>query len=194
MTLRENLPVDFTGYNHLTFLPLGRKNKSIRSAGSKYTKGLLGRLNDYFERAMNELSKEDITLFQTFLYESRRGGLPVAIDKNEDVYLYFWKPTSFLWKEYNKNGGIPIHHDEFYPQDFTVLTKNELENYLGSIMKDYIFCARIHDSSRKEWIQHVNKCFFKHPLVSLYHRNAGVIEAIEQSKKSPLLFIMKNPE
>ncbi|MFP7735974.1 hypothetical protein ACLHDF_21730 [Priestia aryabhattai] len=61
-------------------------------------------------------------------------------------------------------------------------------------MKDYMFCAKIHDSSREEWIQHVNKCFFKRPLISLYHRNAGVIEAIEQSKKSPLLFIMKNPE
>ncbi|WP_269091619.1 RQC-minor-2 family DNA-binding protein [Priestia megaterium] len=74
------------------------------------------------------------------------------------------------------------------------MTKNELENYLGSIMKDYMFCARIHDSSKEEWIQHINKCFFKHPLISLYHRNADVIEAIEQSKKSPLLFIMKNPE
>jgi hypothetical protein len=194
MTLPENLPVDFTAYNHLTFLPLGRKNKSIRSVGSKHTKGLLGRLNDYFERAMNELSQEDIILFQTFLYGSHRGGFPVAIDKNEDVYPHFWKPTSFLWKEYNKNLGIPIHHDEFYSQDFTVLTKNELENYLGSIMKDYMFCARIHDSSKEEWIQHINKCFFKHPLISLYHRNSDVIEAIEQSKKSPLLFIMKNPE
>lgn len=194
MTLPENLPVDFTAYSHLTFLPLGRKNKSIRSVGSKHTKGLLGRLNDYFERAMNELSQEDIVIFQTFLYGSHRGGFPVAIDKNEDVYPHFWKPTSFLWKEYNKNLGIPIHHDEFYSQDFTVLTKNELESYLGSIMKDYIFCARIHDSSKEEWIQHINKCFLKHPLISLYHRNADVIEAIEQSKKSPLLFIMKNPE
>ena len=70
MTLPENFPVDFTAYNHLTFLPLGRKNKSIRSVGSKHTKGLLGRLNDYFERAMNELSQEDIVLFQTFLYGS----------------------------------------------------------------------------------------------------------------------------
>ncbi|MBY0201194.1 hypothetical protein H7U05_28595 [Priestia megaterium] len=99
MTLPENLPVDFTAYSNLTFLPLGRKNKSIRSVGSKHTKGLLGRLNDYFERAMNELSQEDIVLFQTFLLGSHRGGFPVAIDKNEEVIqklLVFFKWKSLL--------------------------------------------------------------------------------------------------
>ncbi len=98
MTLPENLPVDFTAYNHLTFLPLGRKNKSIRSVGSKHTKGLLGRLNDYFERAMNELSQEDIVLFKRSYMEVIGAVFPSQLIKMKTFILTFGNQLHFYGK------------------------------------------------------------------------------------------------
>ncbi|MDT2046959.1 hypothetical protein CHN50_02450 [Priestia aryabhattai] len=194
MAVPENLSIQFEDYPQLTFIPLGRKNKTVRSLSTKKTKALLTRLNEAVSLALQTYSIDEQLLLNSFLYNNSADGFPIPIDRVETIYPHLWKPQSFLWKDYNKNRGVPIHEHEFYPEDFSNMSKEELHSYLSKLVKEYMFCARIHDSSREEWLLHVNSRFFDHPLVSLYNRNKEAIQAMEKCENSPLLFLMNNPE
>ncbi|UZW65520.1 RQC-minor-2 family DNA-binding protein [Priestia flexa] len=194
MAVPENLSIQFEDYPQLTFIPLGRKNKTVRSLSTKKTKALLTRLNEAVLLALQTYSIDEQLLLNSFLYNNAADGFPIPIDRMETIYPHLWKPQSFLWKDYNKNRGVPIHEHEFYPEDFSNMSKEDLHSYVSKLVKEYMFCARIHDSSREEWLLHVNSRFFDHPLVSLYNRNKEAIQAMEKCEDSPLLFLMKDPE
>ncbi|MBM7703458.1 RQC-minor-2 family DNA-binding protein [Metabacillus iocasae] len=194
MAVPKKLLIDIESYPSLTFLPLGRKNKSVRSLANDHTKGVLTRLNKAVEVALSEYVEDDIQLLQAFLYDETKGGLPVPITKQEEVYPYLWKADAFLWRTFSEQKGIPIHSNEFYTNSFVTMTKEQLETYIKQVIKSYMFCARIHDTTRRDWLGHVNKRFHEHPIVALYHKNRDDIVAIEAAKTSPLLFLMKNPD
>ncbi|WP_110113184.1 RQC-minor-2 family DNA-binding protein [Bacillus sp. CGMCC 1.16541] len=194
MAVPKKLLIDIESYPRLTFLPLGRKNRFVRSLANDYTKGLLARLNKTVEKALNDYEEEDIRLLQIFLYNEEIGGIPIPITKQEEVYPYLWKADAFLWRTFSEQKGIPIHSHEFDETSFVEMTKEQLDVYIKRVVKSYMFCARIHDTTRQDWLGHVNKRFYEHPLVSLYHRNKEDILAIENVKTSPLLFLMKDPD
>jgi hypothetical protein len=194
MAIPEQLLITFEPYPALTFIPLGRKNKTVRSLGTKHIKGLLTRMNDGIEAVMNNLSEEDKRLLSAFLYENKASGFPIPIGKKDELHPSFWKPETFLWKGHNEHTGIPIHSEQFYPETFTKMSKEELTPYIEKVVNDYMFCARVHDSTRDEWLKHINKKFFEHPLISLYHEHKETIEGAEKVKRSPLLFLMKDPD
>lgn len=99
MAVSENLSIQFEDYPQLTFILLGRKNKTVRSLSTKKTKALLTRLNEAVLLALQTYSIDEQLLLNSFLYNNAADGFPIPIDRMETIYPHLWKPQSLLMKK-----------------------------------------------------------------------------------------------
>jgi len=194
MAIPSQLVVEFTDYHYLTFIPIGRKNKTIRSLANKHTRGLLTRINHAVSQTLSTYSDADQLQLSTFLFKNQHSGFPLAINREEEIFPHLWKPDTFLWKEQSAQTGVPIHLEQCYKQDITTLSKEQLQEHIDNVIRDYMFCAQISQNNRENWLHSMNEAFHNHPFIKLYHQYEQRIEAIERVAVSPLLFLMKQPE
>ncbi|MFC7062511.1 RQC-minor-2 family DNA-binding protein [Halobacillus seohaensis] len=193
MGLPASLTYHDERYPYITFTPIGKKNKNVRSIGHKFERGILSRLNETISDYVTE-REMDVVALQSFLNIGEKEILPVSFLKDDTLHPYLIKPEFFLWKSHSENDGLPFSSDYMYETDFTRLSSDELEQHIRHVVDDYMFLAEISFKERREWLDHIISAFHKHPIVELTHKKKDIITAIETMNQSALLSLIKYPE
>ncbi|RWZ58847.1 hypothetical protein EQV77_07765 [Halobacillus fulvus] len=180
-------------YPFIILAPIGKKNKSVRSIGHKFERGLLSRLNDTIKEQAEQMNI-DISEIQHYLGVTGDAILPVTVQKEEKIYPHLLKPELFLWRTLPNEHGLPLKEEYLYDVEFTHLSAEQLKSHITKVLEDYAFLAKISRHPRDYWLDLMAQAFHKHPIVELNHRKQKVIDAVEEMNQSALLSVLKYPE
>ncbi|MDQ0482110.1 RQC-minor-2 family DNA-binding protein [Guptibacillus hwajinpoensis] len=184
----------FEAYPLLAFVPMGKKNKRIRTLGQKVQKGIIHRVHEQIKRKVAALSSEDIKKLQTFIDQDSEAVLPVPLDREDELYPQLIKPELLLWNSFSSMHGLPIHQTLLYPEHYLQLSSEKLDHHLDQVIRDYLFCAELAQKSRDEWESEIIEAFKRHPFIQLARKKREVIEAVERMNRSPLISLLNTPE
>ncbi|MGD6816394.1 RQC-minor-2 family DNA-binding protein [Metabacillus sp. 84] len=182
----------FDSYPSLALLPLGKKNKEVRSAGHKQERALLNRIQESLDGLV--LSEEEIQKLQHFLKLDRQAFFPVFLNRQERVHPHLMKPESFLWNDFSNAHGIPQTEEAFYKGNYPDMTKDNLHSHVKRVVRDFLFCADISMKSKEEWEQLIEQSYEQHPFVRFAKEKKGVTEAVERMNRSSLVSLLTPPE
>ena len=192
MTMEQHT-YHFDTYPLFAFVPMGKKNKRIRSVGQKVQKGLLHRLHEHVKRKVATLKKEELMKLQAFL-DDTEAVLPIPLNKEDELYPYFLKPDQLIWQSFSPMHGIPIYGSSTYSQSYLTLSTEELDHHLDRVIRDYLFCANLALRERHEWEERIFEGFQRHPFVQLAKEKKEVVQAVEKMNHSPLISLLNSPE
>ncbi|WP_162356928.1 RQC-minor-2 family DNA-binding protein [Metabacillus mangrovi] len=180
----------FDSYPLLAVLPLGKKNKEVRSVGHKTERALLNRVQEALD-GLQPAGGKDI---QQFLKLEGKAYFPVFLNRGEEVHPHFMKPEFFLWNDFSSVHGIPKNKEAFYDENFADLSKTGLSSHIEEVLRDYRFLARVAMKSKAEWESEIEKSYDRHPFVMLARDKEPVIQAVEKMNRSSLLSLLSPPE
>ncbi|KGP92390.1 hypothetical protein N780_01780 [Pontibacillus chungwhensis BH030062] len=194
MALRD-LAYTHNDFPYLVFYPGGKKNKGVRSIPNKVRKESLSRIHTIVERLVRGRTSEEVAALQQFLQLEGQSLLPVLLDKEGELYHSgLVKPELFLYRVFDSEHGIPIHKEYLFETKISMMSNEQLEKQLQSLIQQYMYCASIHQTSRVEWIRALEKRFEHHPLVQFAHTKREELQAVERMNRSNLLSQLKYPE
>ncbi|KZZ85358.1 RQC-minor-2 family DNA-binding protein [Bacillus sp. SJS] len=182
----------FDPYPSLAVLPLGKKNKEVRSAGHKTERALLNRIQECLDEL--RLSIDERERIQSFLQLEKGAFFPVFSNRQEQIHPHLMKPESFLWNDFSAGHGIPQLEESFYIKDFTEMTKTDLNTHIQKVVRDYLFCAKLSLKSKREWEEIIEQSYEQHPFVQLARAKREVVQAVEKMNRSSLLSLLTPPE
>lgn len=182
----------FQEYPKIVLIPLGKKNKKIRSIGHKTDKSILNRLNDALSRMT--LSIDERKNLQNFLQIKHEAFLPIMVNKDEKVKTRIINPNFLIWKYFPPNHGIPYQKESFYEEDISKLSNDELIIFLKKVIAEYLFCAELSKKPDNQWIQIIKKAYNQHPFVQLFLEKQEIVDSVEIANRSPLLSVLSPPE
>ncbi|SFK40432.1 RQC domain-containing protein [Halobacillus dabanensis] len=180
-------------YPYIVLVPIGKKNKHIRSIGHKFERGLLSRLNDAIVDLINDKAL-DITSIRPFLGLSGNAVLPVSFEKEETIHPHLLRPELFLWRSLPEGHGLPLKEKFLYSTDFTQLSSEQLYDHVGEVLEDYLFLSYISEHDQEYWLSRIAAAFHNHPIVQLFHEKRPVIDAVEVMNQSSLISVLNYPE
>ncbi|QKS72983.1 hypothetical protein FLK61_41030 [Paenalkalicoccus suaedae] len=178
-------------YPSLVFVPVGAKRHGFRSIGSKEDQANVTRLQHAATQAFNELTADEIELLTSFL-KTDELRLPVPVLGNDEAFPTLVRPEQFLWEE--MSAPIPIVQDSFYPKEYAKLSAIQLASHVKSVVKDFIFCAKLSKQSRETWLEQMREAFDQHPFIQLAQAKRPIVHAVEALNKSSLLGVLNYPE
>ncbi|WP_164462061.1 RQC-minor-2 family DNA-binding protein [Bacillus sp. FJAT-42376] len=182
----------FDPYPALAVLPLGKKNKEVRSAGHKTERALLNRIQECLdELCLSMTEKESI---QRFLHLEQEAFFPVFSNRQEQIHPYLMKPEAFLWNDFSAVHGIPQIKESFYTKEFAEMNKADLAKHIQRVVRDYLFCAAVSLKRKSEWEAIIEHSYELHPFVQLAREKREVIQAVEKMNRSSLLSLLTPPE
>ena len=193
MTVKQHT-YHFDAYPMFAFLPMGKKNKRIRSVGQKVQKGLLHRLHDHVKRKIDAFTREERMKLQTFLEQDTEAVLPIPINKEDELYPHLIKPEQLIWESFSPMHGIPIHNSSTYSESYINLSTEELDHHLDQVLRDYLFCADVAKQTRHDWEKQIVDGFQRHPFIQLAKEKEEVVQAVEKINHSPLISLLNSPE
>ncbi|GGD12586.1 RQC-minor-2 family DNA-binding protein [Pontibacillus salipaludis] len=194
MALRD-LAYTHSDFPYLVFYPGGKKNKAVRSIPNKVRKESLSRIHTIIERLVGRLSIKEIDSLQRFLQLDGRSLLPVLLDKEGELdHGGLVKPELFLFRTFSREHGIPIHKEYVFETKISMMSNEQLEKLVESLIQQYTYCAYIHETSHAEWIRDLEERFEQHPLVLFAHSKREELQAVERMNRSNLLSQLKYPE
>ena len=184
----------FDAYPMFAFVPIGKKNKRIRSVGQKVQKGLLHRLHDHVKRKIEAFTREERLELQAFLEQDTDAILPIPLNKEDELYPHFIKPEQLIWQTFSPMHGIPLHKSSTYSESYINLSTEELDRHLDQVLRDYLFCANVAKLTRHDWEKQIIGSFQRHPFVQLAKKKEEVVKAVEEINHSPLISLLNSPE
>ncbi|WP_226654182.1 RQC-minor-2 family DNA-binding protein [Pseudalkalibacillus hwajinpoensis] len=184
----------FDAYPMFAFVPMGKKNKRIRSVGQKVQKGLLHRLHEHVKRKVDTLTKEERMKLQAFLEHDTEAVLPIPLNKEDELYPHFLRPEQLIWQSFSPMHGIPIRASATYSESYLTLSTDDLDHHLDLVFRDYLFCASLAQRERHEWENRIVKGFQRHPFIQLAKEKKEVVQAVEKMNHSPLISLLNSPE
>ncbi len=190
----EHHAYHFQAYPLLAFVPVGKKNKRIRTIGQKVQKGMIHRVHEQVKRKVAELTPAEIKKLQLFLQKENEAVLPIPLNKEDELYSQLIKPEMFLWQSFSPMHGLPIHQEFLYNERYLTLSSEGLDNHFDEVIGDYLFCANLAEKSREQWENQIILAFQHHPFIQLARKNKEVVEAVEKMNHSPLISLLNYPE
>lgn len=193
MTMEQHT-YHFDTYPLFAFIPMGKKNKRIRSVGQKVQKGLLHRLHEHVKRKVDTFTEEERRKLQAFLEHDMEAILPIPLNKEDELYPHFLRPEQLIWQSFSPVHGIPIYESSTYSQSYVTLSTEELDHHLDQVLRDYLFCANLAERERGDWEKRIVDSFHRHPFVRLAEEKKEVVQAVEKINHSPLISLLNSPE
>ena len=193
MTMEQHT-YHFDTYPLFAFVPMGKKNKRIRSVGQKVQKGLIHRLHEHVKRKVDTFTSEERTKLQAFLEHDTEAVLPIPLNKEDELYPHFLRPEQLIWQSFSPMHGIPIYESSTYSQSYLTLSTEELDHHLDQVVRDYLFCANLAQQERHEWEKRIVDGFQRHPFIQLAKEKKEVVQAVEKMNHSPLISLLNSPE
>ncbi|TKD67709.1 RQC-minor-2 family DNA-binding protein [Pseudalkalibacillus hwajinpoensis] len=190
----EHHAYHFEAYPLFAFVPMGKKNKRVRTLGQKVQKGTIHRIHEQVKRKVAALSSEEIRNLQAFLNKDNEAVLPVPLNREDELFPQLIKPELLLWNSFSSMHGIPIHNDLAYPEHYLQLSSEKLDHHLDQVIQDYLFCAELARKNRSEWEKEIVEAFQLHPFIQLARKKREVVEAVEKMNRSPLISLLHTPE
>ena len=190
----EHHAYHFQDYPLLAFVPIGKKNKRIRTIGQKVQKGMIHRVHEQVKQKVTELTPEEIRKLQLFLQKENEAVLPIPLNKEDELYSQLIKPEMLLWQSFSPMHGLPIHQELSYKEHYLTLSSEDLDGHLDEVMQEYLFCANLAEKSREEWEHQIIKAFQQHPFIRLARKKRDIVEAVEKMNHSPLISLLNYPE
>ncbi|MCP8970742.1 RQC-minor-2 family DNA-binding protein [Ectobacillus ponti] len=190
MALPYGLALTDDKYQSILLLPLGRKNKSVRSFGHKQMRGMLARLDSAVGEVLLQMPEAELAAYSAFT----GGRLPVPVTREEELASFLWKPDAFLWKSFSLQRGVPQKQEQFYTKELLHLSKQELLLHVQTVIQDYVLCAHISKRSPEKFLSHIRELHSRHPLIQLYRAHESELVALSSLQKASFLFAMKPQE
>ncbi|MGG1687074.1 hypothetical protein [Pseudalkalibacillus sp. NRS-1564] len=135
----EHHTYHFDAYPMFAFVPMGKKNKRIRTVGQKVQKGMIHRLHEHVKRKVGALTQEEKQKLQTFLEQENEAVLPIPLNKEDELYPHLIKPKQLLWQTFSPMHGLPIHNNSTYQEFYLQLSTEDLDRHLDRVIRDYLF-------------------------------------------------------
>ncbi|MGE6205075.1 RQC-minor-2 family DNA-binding protein [Guptibacillus hwajinpoensis] len=190
----EHHTYHFDAYPMFAFVPMGKKNKRIRTVGQKVQKGMIHRLHEHVKRKIGALTQEEKQKLQTFLEQENEAVLPIPLNKEDELYPHLIKPEQLLWQTFSQMHGLPIHNNSTYQEFYLQLSTEDLDRHLDRVIRDYLFCAELAERSRVEWEDRIVEAYQLHPFIQLAREKENVVKAVERMNHSPLISLLNSPE
>ncbi|WP_227394935.1 RQC-minor-2 family DNA-binding protein [Jeotgalibacillus aurantiacus] len=192
MSIQE-LGYEFDPYSYLLFVPVGRRYSTIRSIGHKEERAVLSRIQQSASEALSKLTSEQRKQLSQFV-GTDEPMIPIPVYKQEHIYPMLVRPEMFLWTTHSLQRGLPIDHELFYEKTYSKLSAEQLDEHIRQVVRDYVFCAHLHQQERSQWIDRIAAAFKTHPFIELAESKEPIVNAVETMNRSSLLAVLKYPE
>ncbi|KUP04835.1 hypothetical protein Q73_14480 [Bacillus coahuilensis m2-6] len=188
----QNHSYYFEEYPLLAIVPIGKKNKRIRSIGHKTERAFLER----FQETLRELSLQTAQKqqIQRFLSLETEAYFPLFFTSEEKLLPTILKPEHILWTYFSPQHGIPLKSEWMYPVDLTTLSRPKMKEFLKSALEEYTFCANLSFLSKEDWVNKIVDAYHNHPFVQLAEQKKTVVNSVENMNRSSLLSLLSPPE